>query len=99
MLDQNHIPYSTVQSFVQPYSVSHSEDENDVVDLENPQPLKSAQLPCAAAIEFLADIFEHEGGDSMSSAIEVRVSNVTRLSLLTRTTALEIIGKRTRYHT
>lgn len=43
----------------------------DVIDLENPTPLKDSQLPCPAAIEFLADIYEVEGGNSLSKANEV----------------------------
>lgn len=65
--------YSTLQLFVQPYSIPHSPGETvaDVIDLENPPPWKDSQLPCPAAIEFLADIYEVEGGNSLSKANEV----------------------------
>lgn len=74
MLDHTHTPYSTLQLFVQPYATPRSQDETtaEVVDLENPPPSDGAQLPCPAAVEFLADIHEAEGGDSLLKAIEVR---------------------------
>lgn len=73
VLDHTHTPYSTLQLFVQPYTVPQlpGETTDDVVDLENPLPSKGAQLPCTAAIEFLADIYEAEGGDSLMKATEV----------------------------
>jgi protein farnesyltransferase/geranylgeranyltransferase type-1 subunit alpha len=57
---------------VQPYSVPHGTRDTDVIDLDNPLPLEGAKLPCAAAIEFLADIYEVEGGESTEKAVEVR---------------------------
>lgn len=76
MLDQGHIPYSTTEIFVQPYSVPHPPGEAvpDVVDLENPFPSQGAQLPCTAAIEFLADIYEVKGGEYLMKATEVSFS-------------------------
>jgi len=73
VLDHSHTPYSTLQLFVQPYSAPRSSDETvaEVIDLENPPPSKGAQLPCPAAIEFLADIYEVEGGSSLSKATEL----------------------------
>jgi hypothetical protein len=73
VLDHGHTPYSTLQLFVQPYSVPRSPDEAvaEVVDLENPPPSKGSQLPCPAAIEFLADIYESEGGNGLLKATEV----------------------------
>jgi len=50
---------------------SLSEEAAEVIDLENPLPSKGSQLPCPAAIEFLADIYETEGGNSLVKAIEV----------------------------
>lgn len=68
------MPYTILQLFVQPYAVSHPPDElvTEMIDLENPPPSKGSQLPCPAAIEFLADIYEGEGSDSLLKAIEVR---------------------------
>jgi len=73
VLDHSHTLYSTLQLFVQPYSVPRSPDEAvaEVVDLENPPPSKGSQLPCPAAIEFLADSYESEGGDGMLKATEL----------------------------
>lgn len=76
VLDHSKTPYSTLRSFVIPYSVPHPEQHEappeDVVDLEDPLPSPGAQLPCVAAIEFLADIYETNGGDDLTKAIEVR---------------------------
>jgi len=73
VLDHTHTPYSTLQLFVQPYATPRSPDETvtEVVDLENPAPSNGAQLPCPAAVEFLADIHEAEGGDSLKQAVEL----------------------------
>ncbi|KAG6828819.1 hypothetical protein H0H92_006644 [Tricholoma furcatifolium] len=61
ILDINKIPYSRVEDFVRPYAEPSSDVTRDIVDLENPPPSRGAQLPCAVAIEFLADIHEKEG--------------------------------------
>ncbi len=45
---------------------------NDVLDLENPCPSEGAELPCAAAIEFMADVHEAAGKEGISKAVEVR---------------------------
>ncbi|KAF8234948.1 protein prenylyltransferase [Tricholoma matsutake] len=64
VLDFNQIPYSRLLDFVKPYAVAASDDPSgDLVDLENPPPAKGVTLPCPAAIEFLADIYEEEGGE------------------------------------
>lgn len=42
----------------------------EILDLENPPPSKGAELPVPAAIEFLADILEAEGGESLYKATE-----------------------------
>jgi protein farnesyltransferase/geranylgeranyltransferase type-1 subunit alpha len=70
ILDHNNVPYSTLSSFVQPYTLLHSPHDKD--DLENPAPSNGAHLPCPGAIEFLADIYEVEGGDSILKATEVQ---------------------------
>ncbi|THV01866.1 protein prenylyltransferase [Dendrothele bispora CBS 962.96] len=71
VLDLNKLPYSNLVTFVQPYSVSHPDTPSDLVDLENPPPSRGAQLPCPAAIEFLADVYEKEGGDNVLKATEL----------------------------
>ena len=74
ILDHSKTPYSTVQSFIIPYSVPHPEQHEaggDVLDLEDPLPSPGAQLPCVAAIELLADIYEANGGDDLMRATKV----------------------------
>ncbi|THH19293.1 hypothetical protein EW146_g1855 [Bondarzewia mesenterica] len=74
ILDHTHTPYSTQITFVKPFAASPDDDANvdiDVLDLENPPPSRGAQLPCAAAIEFLADVYEAEGKSGLDKAIEL----------------------------
>ncbi|KIK68575.1 hypothetical protein GYMLUDRAFT_36037 [Collybiopsis luxurians FD-317 M1] len=71
ILEHNHIPYSQIITFVHPYTLPLEEQPADLVDLDNPPPSKGAHLPCAPAIEFLADIYEAEGGDSILKATEL----------------------------
>ena len=71
MLEHNKIPFSSVRQFVEPYTKPGDPAAVDVVDLVNPPPSQQAQLPCPAAIEFMADIYEAEGQTSISNAIEV----------------------------
>ncbi|KAJ3773518.1 hypothetical protein FB446DRAFT_732465 [Lentinula raphanica] len=71
VLEQNSIPFSKMITFVQPYTLPMEEQTTDLVDLDNPPPSKTAHLPCALAIEFLADVYEAEGGDSMLKATEL----------------------------
>jgi len=75
ILDHTKTPYSIVRSFVTPYSVPHPDEHGappeDIVDLEDPLPSPGAQLPCVAAIEFVADIYEADGGDDLMEAIEL----------------------------
>lgn len=72
-MERNKKPYSDLQTFVEPYTVpaSSSTDEG-IVDLDNPRPGPGAQLPCVAALEFLADIHEKAGGEQTKQAIEVK---------------------------
>jgi hypothetical protein len=65
--------YNKLSDFVKPYTVAASNYPNaDLVDLENPPPPRGASLPCPAALEFLADIYEKEGGeDQILQATEV----------------------------
>lgn len=78
VLDTNELPYSTVEDFVKLYSVAGEPGPaGDIVDLENPPPTRGAYLPCPLAIEFMADIWEKDGGkdggkEPILRAIEVR---------------------------
>ncbi|KAI6148522.1 hypothetical protein BKA82DRAFT_459774 [Pisolithus tinctorius] len=76
ILDHSKTPYSTLESFVAPYCEAEptrpDDSSKDVVDLEDPFPSLDAHLPCAAAIEFMADIHESLGGDdNLEVAIEL----------------------------
>jgi protein farnesyltransferase/geranylgeranyltransferase type-1 subunit alpha len=73
VLDVNQTPYSRLLEFVKPYAVAASDGPiADLVDLENPPPARGVSLPCPAAIELLADIYEKEGGeDQILQATEV----------------------------
>ncbi|KAF9239776.1 hypothetical protein BU15DRAFT_87803 [Melanogaster broomeanus] len=75
VLDHSKWPYSNLESFVAPYSVPQTALQDvlseDVVDLENPLPSPVAQLPCVAAVEFMADIYESKGGDDIMKATEL----------------------------
>lgn len=81
VLDHNKLPFSTVADFVRPYTVAHNRTATPpstatggtgVVDTDSPLPSASADLPCAAAVEFMADVFE-AGGDreSVYKAVEL----------------------------
>ncbi|TBU34341.1 protein prenylyltransferase [Dichomitus squalens] len=69
-LEHTHTPFTTVTAFVEPYTASEP-PATDVVDLDNPLPSAGAQLPCVAALEFLADIYEEEGGEKTAKAVEI----------------------------
>lgn len=53
------------------YQSPRGPENTDIVDLENPPPSSEAKLPCAAALEFLADMYEAQGGESIHKATEV----------------------------
>ena len=87
VLDDSKTPYSALKVFVEPYCVEAEptlpdNSSKDVVDLENPLPSPEAQLPCTAAIEFLADIHESLGGDNVRTAIDVRSAPSCKLYLV-----------------
>ncbi|KAL0959672.1 hypothetical protein HGRIS_011371 [Hohenbuehelia grisea] len=75
VLDYSKMPYAQLTSFVNLYAVPTDSDVIDIVDLDNPPPSKDAQLPCVAALEFLADIYEKRGKDDeeygTTAAVEV----------------------------
>ncbi|KAH6879372.1 hypothetical protein BKA70DRAFT_1127296, partial [Coprinopsis sp. MPI-PUGE-AT-0042] len=60
VLEHQKLPYSTVTEFVKPYALPFDGNVKDIIDLDNPRPSSTAQLPCASAIEFMADIYERE---------------------------------------
>ena len=67
------MPYSTQATFVELYVVDAvDEDVDSVLDLENPPPSEGAQLPCPAAIEFLADVHEARDKEGIAEAVKVR---------------------------
>jgi protein farnesyltransferase/geranylgeranyltransferase type-1 subunit alpha len=90
------MPYATLRLFVQPYSARYSQSGTvaEVIDLENPPPSKGSQLPCPAAIEFLADIYEVEGGDSLPKATEVHHNALLVQYCADEVVVMEIISKR-----
>lgn len=71
MLDHTKIPYPTFKAFVELYTVDRYDGSDDVLDLDNPGPERGCHLPAVPAVEFLADIYEAEGGESLTKAVEV----------------------------
>lgn len=73
VLDKLSIPYSTLEAFVQPYTLDKPEfKDKDVEDLDKPKPAEGAELPCAAALEFLADVYERQGDkDGVYKAVDL----------------------------
>ncbi|KAI0250699.1 protein prenylyltransferase [Lactifluus subvellereus] len=72
ILNHARLPYSTQAAFAKQYVVDAVEPgADDVLDLENPPPSESAELPCAAAIEFMADVHEASGKEGIPKAVEL----------------------------
>ena len=81
MLDRSESPYVELKEFVTPYTMPHpmpnpyddpptdQAAEDAVLDLDNPRPSKTAELPCMLAVEFMADICEQQG--ELDTAAEV----------------------------
>jgi len=82
-LDFAHIPYSTQEDFVRPYTGSEVPLSFDVIDVDNPPPSQGSHLPATPAIEFLADIYEGEGKDGLEKSIPVRTASLSQLGMLT----------------
>lgn len=103
ILDYNHLPYARLEAFVKLYTTALEEERMDVVDLENPPPSRGANLPSAVAVEFLADIYELEGGQSIYQATEVcmlyRRSFTTRPLKPNFLVAMEVSSRFARYDT
>jgi protein farnesyltransferase/geranylgeranyltransferase type-1 subunit alpha len=80
VLNHARLSYSTQAAFANQYIVDAAEaGTDDVFDLENPPPSRGAELPCAAAIEFMADVHEANGKEGISKAVEVRNDDGNRI--------------------
>lgn len=78
VLDHARVPYSTQAPFVKQYIVDTVEPRSsDILDLENPPPSEGAELPCGAAIEFMADVHEASGKEEISEAVKVGNPNMS----------------------
>lgn len=73
-LEHTKTPFASLRTFVEPYTLALAPSSSDVVDLDNPLPSSGAELPCVSAMEFLADIYEQEGGEATTKAVEVRLN-------------------------
>lgn len=71
VLEHTKTPLCGLASFVQLYTVPSASPASDVLDLDNPAPTEGAELPCVNALEFLADIYEEDGGQRVSQAVEI----------------------------
>ncbi|KAG8944701.1 CAAX geranylgeranyltransferase alpha subunit [Tulasnella sp. 424] len=64
-------PFEELEAFVIPYTLPAASalKSEETIDLENPRPSPGAQLPCALAIELLADIYLEKaaGGDGAAA--------------------------------
>lgn len=72
ILDRVEVKYATLKDFVVLYTTPREERpvvEEEVLDLDNPRPSSSASLPCALAIEFLADICLEEGDTTKAAEL------------------------------
>ncbi|KAI0918370.1 hypothetical protein AcV5_002375 [Taiwanofungus camphoratus] len=70
VLEHTQTPFASLTAFVQPYTAAQPPAQ-DVLDLENPPPSAGAELPCVNALEFLADIYEQEGGAQTAKAAQI----------------------------
>ncbi|KAI0763174.1 protein prenylyltransferase [Irpex lacteus] len=59
ILDHTHTSWSTLVTFAIPYSRG----------LDNPKPPAEAELPCAAALDFLAEAYIRDGGEGVQKAV------------------------------
>jgi hypothetical protein len=97
------MPYSTHAAFVELYVVDAVDEGVDyVLDLENPPPSEGAQLPCPAAIEFMADVHEARGKEGITEAVKVRPFLMfvpySPMSCVTLPSALAFPRSHARYH-
>lgn len=97
------MPYSTQTAFAELYVVDViDEDVDSVLDLENPPPTEGAQLPCPAAIEFMADVHEARGKEGIDEAVKVRPfltrADVCPIQSVMHPSALAFPRSHARYH-
>ncbi|KAI0828698.1 protein prenylyltransferase [Trametes gibbosa] len=72
VLESTKTPFEELTTFVEPYTAAQPPAASDeVLDLDNPLPTEKAQLPCVAALEFMADAYEKRGGDATAKAVEI----------------------------
>ena len=78
------MPYSTQAAFAELYVVDavKAGTNDDVIDLDNPPPSQGAELPCPAALEFMADVHEAKGKEGVAEAVRVCRFLTRRLTLL-----------------
>ena len=76
--------YSTQAAFAELYVVDavKADTTDDVIDLYNPTPSQGAELPCPAALEFMADVHEVKGKEGVAEAVRVCHFLTRRLTLL-----------------
>lgn len=77
VLNHTLTPYSTLRDFIIPYTVPHPSPSpsTSVIDLENPLPSPMSELPCPAALEFLAEIHESDQREEgIKEAVLARIS-------------------------
>jgi len=73
VLDHARMPYSTEATFAELYVVDavKADTTDDVIDLDNPPPSQGAELPCPAALEFMADVHEAKGKEGAAEAVRL----------------------------
>ncbi|KAF5329979.1 hypothetical protein D9611_010404 [Ephemerocybe angulata] len=72
VLEHNKVSFARVADFVKPYTLPYDSSKKDIVDVDNPPPAPSADLPAVPAIEFLADVYERVGDkESVLQAVEL----------------------------
>lgn len=72
VLDYTKTPLVELAPFVRMYTIPGPAAPPETMDLDNPAPTEGAQLPAVDALEFLADIYEQQGGEQVPKAVEVR---------------------------
>jgi protein farnesyltransferase/geranylgeranyltransferase type-1 subunit alpha len=80
ILNHTQAPFASLRDFVVPYTMPHfpTSPSSSVLDLENPLPSSTSELPCPAALEFLAEILEQEPhGEGIKNAVLVRTKIYT----------------------
>ncbi|EKM57639.1 uncharacterized protein PHACADRAFT_251373 [Phanerochaete carnosa HHB-10118-sp] len=72
ILEYSKTPFSSQAVFAESYTVRRAPwDDEDVVDLDNPKPSTDADLPSVSAMDFLAEAYAREGGDSITKAVDL----------------------------